>query len=163
MATKIVTLDYQPKLRDLTCAFSPDRTRAITGVVGRSVRLWDLETGSRLHQFDGHKQRIWGLAWSGDGLYILSGSWDNTARVWDVNTGECLQVLEGHTGFIRDLAFSADQRSVITASGESNGPCVGRPDRPVPARVHRSHRRRLLRPALISRTASRIGLSRWHG
>lgn len=104
--------------RDLTCAFSPDRTRAATGVVGRSVRVWNVETGDCLAQLVGHTERIWGVAWSRDGQRILSGAWDNTARLWDATTGKCLQVLAGHAGFVRDLEFSADGKRAITAGGD---------------------------------------------
>lgn len=104
--------------RDLTCAFSPDGTRAATGVVGRSVRVWNVETGECLAQLVGHTERIWGVAWSRDGQRVLSGAWDNTARLWDVRTGKCLRVLVGHPGFVRDLESSADDRRAITAGGD---------------------------------------------
>ncbi len=104
--------------RDLTCAFSPDRTRVATGVVGRSVRVWNVETGDCLAQLVGHTERIWGVAWSRDGQCILSGAWDKTARLWDAASGKCLQVLEGHAGFVRDLDFSMDGKRAITAGGD---------------------------------------------
>jgi WD40 repeat protein/ankyrin repeat protein len=104
--------------RDLTCAFSPDRTRAATGVVGRSVRVWNVETGDCLAQLVGHTERIWGVAWSRDGQRILSGARDNTARLWDAASGKCLQVLKGHAGFVRDLDFSTDGKRAITAGGD---------------------------------------------
>ena len=61
-AVKVVQLEL--KSSDLTCAFSPDRKRAVTGVVNKSVRMWDLETGKCIRQLEGHKERIWGLAWA---------------------------------------------------------------------------------------------------
>ncbi len=106
--------------QDLTCAFSPDRQLAATGVVGKSVRIWAVETGECLRQLVGHIERVWGLAWSRDGQRILSGSFDHTARLWDAKTGECLRVLEGHPGFVRALNFSADGRRAITAGGHDN-------------------------------------------
>ncbi|HEY1336577.1 MAG TPA: ankyrin repeat domain-containing protein [Bryobacteraceae bacterium] len=114
---RVVQLEMKTP-RDLTCAFSPDRTRAATGVVGRSVRVWNVETGECLAQLVGHTERIWGLAWSRDGQQILSGAWDNTARLWDVRTGRCVRILEGHSGFVRAVEFSADGRRAITAGGD---------------------------------------------
>ena len=116
-AARVIQLQMKTP-RDLTCAFSPDRTRAATGVVGRSVRVWNVESGECLAQLTGHTERVWGLAWSRDGQRILSGAWDNTARLWDVTTGKCLRVLEGHSGFVRALEFSADGRRAITAGGD---------------------------------------------
>lgn len=116
-AARVVQLQIKTP-RDLTCAFSPHRTRLATGVVGRSVRVWNVETGECTGQLVGHTERVWGLAWSRDGQRILSGAWDNTARLWDVQTGKCLRVLQGHSGFVRAVEFSADGRRAITAGGD---------------------------------------------
>jgi len=115
-AVRVVQLPMKTP-HDLTCAFSPDRTLAVTGVVGRSVRVWNVQTGECIHQMVGHTERVWGLAWSRNGERILSGAWDNTARLWDLRTGKCLRVLEGHAGFVRALAFSADGSRAVTAGG----------------------------------------------
>jgi ankyrin repeat protein len=115
-ADRVVQLSMKTP-QDLTCAFSPDRTRVATGVVGRSVRVWNVETGECVAQLVGHTERVWGLAWSRDGQHILSGAWDNTARLWDVKTGACVRVLEGHPGFVRAVEFSSDGRRAITTGG----------------------------------------------
>jgi WD40 repeat protein len=65
-AASAAVMQLDLKARDLTCALSPDRTLAITGVVGKVVRLWHVESGCLLRAFEGHTERIWGLAWSGD-------------------------------------------------------------------------------------------------
>jgi ankyrin repeat protein len=116
-AARVVELQMKTP-RDLTCVFSPDRTRLATGVVGRTIRVWNVESGECLAQLAGHSERVWGLAWSRDGQQILSGAWDNTARLWDVRTGKCLRVLEGHSGFVRAVEFSADGRRAISAGGD---------------------------------------------
>ena len=54
---RVVQLQMQTP-RDLTCAFSPDRARMVTGVVGRLVRLWDVETGECLRKLVGHTERV---------------------------------------------------------------------------------------------------------
>lgn len=116
-ATRVVSLQLNTP-RDLTCSFSPDRNQAATGVVGRSVRIWNVETGECTGQLVGHTERAWGLAWSRDGQRILSGAWDNTARLWDVGSGKCLRVLQGHSGFVRAVEFSSDGKRAITAGGD---------------------------------------------
>jgi hypothetical protein len=70
-AARVVQLPMKTP-RDLTCSFSPDRNQAATGVVGRSVRVWNVETGECTCQSVGHTERVWGLAWSRDGRRLLS-------------------------------------------------------------------------------------------
>ena len=115
-AARVVQLQMKTP-QDLTCAFNLDRTLAATGVVGRSVRVWNIETGECLAQLVGHTERVWGLAWSRDGQRLLSGSFDNTARLWHFGTRKCLRVLSGHSGFVRAMQFSADGKHAITAGG----------------------------------------------
>lgn len=115
MPEQFVQLDQQS--RDLTCAFNPDRTCAITGVIGKTVPVWDLASGRRVRELTGHTDRIWGLAWNQhDPRFVLTGSWDHTARLWNVDSGECERVLEGHRDTIRTVEFSADYRRVLSAA-----------------------------------------------
>ena len=65
-AIRVMQLDIKTP-HDLTCAFSPDKRQAITGVVGKVVRLWDVGSGTCSRQFEGHTRHIWGLSWSDDG------------------------------------------------------------------------------------------------
>jgi WD40 repeat protein len=102
--------------KELTHALRSDTERAVTGVVGNCVRLWDTATGLCLREFVGHSQRVWGLAWSPDQRLVLSGSWDNTARLWNADSSACLRVLEGHTDFVRATAFSSDGQRAVTAA-----------------------------------------------
>ncbi|MBS1831229.1 MAG: WD40 repeat domain-containing protein [Acidobacteria bacterium] len=113
MTGSILQLDL--KARDLTCAFNADRTRAVTGVIGLTARIWDTATGELIRELAGHTNRIWGVAWNGS--RILTGSRDATARLWNADTGECLHVLEGHTAFVRSAEFSGgDGAYAITGS-----------------------------------------------
>ena len=82
-ASHVVQLDI--KSRDLTCAFSPDRKRAVTGVVGNVVRLWDTETGDELATLRGHSGNVYSVEFSPDGTLLASGSLDGTARLWAIS------------------------------------------------------------------------------
>lgn len=63
---EVKVVQFNVKSRDLTRVFGPDRRLAITGVACKTVRVWNQETGECIRQLNGHKNRMWGLAWSSD-------------------------------------------------------------------------------------------------
>lgn len=120
---KIIQLDL-PK-STMSYAFSPDGKRFLTGGDGHSatpdmdcgsMRLWDLETESLLHVFEGYVDRIENISWSADQCLALTSSIDKTARLWNVETGNCIHVLEGHTESVMGVSLSGDQQFALTSS-----------------------------------------------
>jgi WD40 repeat protein len=107
-----------------TIAFSPIPPTPLTkggkggilasGSYDRTVKLWDLQTGSCLQTFAGHSAPIMSLAFSEDGRYLVSGSFDRTLRVWDLQDRNCLRTLYGHTGLISALVF--EHQTLISGS-----------------------------------------------
>ncbi|KAJ6583520.1 WD40-repeat-containing domain protein [Mycena vulgaris] len=65
-----------------------------------------------------HEERVFSVAFSLDGLYVISGSGDNTVRIWDVATGKQLKQLDGHEGDVNSAAFSPDGLYAISGSDD---------------------------------------------
>jgi WD40 repeat protein len=89
-AVSASTLQSQSSL-----CFSPDgqELAGVGGEDGRTILLWDVETGKQIRVFAGHTGRINALDFSPDGKQILSGSNDRTMKLWDAETGACLATL----------------------------------------------------------------------
>jgi WD40 repeat protein len=51
---------------------------------GRSIELWDVRRGQKIHTFSGHDGWVSGLAFGRDGRTLVSCSHDTTGLVWDV-------------------------------------------------------------------------------
>ncbi|MFA6972939.1 MAG: TIR domain-containing protein [Gallionella sp.] len=116
-AGKVIQLDYKGK-GIITCVFSLDGKRAITGDIEKTVRVWDVETGRCMRVLKGHTDHVWTIAWSADQCRALSGGTDRTLRLWDLETGQCLRVFSGHEGQIVKVQFSADHRYAFSGSND---------------------------------------------
>jgi hypothetical protein len=112
-------------LRDLpgavhALAFSRDgRQLAVgAGLTARSgvVRLYSVPDGTLLHDFPGHDDVVYGLAFRPDGAQLASASFDQTVRVWDLALGRPAGVFTGHSDFVYDVAYTRDGKSLLTVS-----------------------------------------------
>jgi WD40 repeat protein len=72
------------------------------------VTLWDVATGQRLREFEGHSGWVNALAVTPDGHRVVSASNDGTLKVWDLRSAEQRRTLKGHW----DLR-SAEQRRTL--------------------------------------------------
>ncbi|CAO3439675.1 High-affinity carbon uptake protein Hat/HatR [Azospirillum argentinense] len=94
----------------------PDGRHALSASTDRTLRLWNLDTGTELAIMRGHSNKIQAVAVLLDGHRAVSGSDDKTVKLWDLDTGACLATLEGHSDRIRAIAVLPDGRRILTAS-----------------------------------------------
>jgi len=63
---------------------------AISGCEDGTARVWDLETGDCLQNFNDHQSGRLCVALSRNGAIAVTAGMDTTVRVWDVTSGECV-------------------------------------------------------------------------
>ncbi|MDX1616298.1 MAG: protein kinase [Candidatus Promineifilaceae bacterium] len=116
-----------------TAVFSPDGRYVATGQESgvnisdgtqrTIVQIWDADTGQDLFSFDaGHGQRLWGLAFSTDGRFLVTSGTDNAAKIWaldfEAGRAELAAELTSHTNTVVEVTFSPDGRLLATGTGD---------------------------------------------
>ena len=84
----------------------------------RTIRLWDVATGTHKYDLTGHNTNVSSIAFSPDGLTLASGSENGKIRLWDVTTGQYRVTLEGHRDTVRSVAFSPDGKTLASGSSD---------------------------------------------
>ena len=79
-AKSLWKIDYGTK----ALTISPD-DKYIIASVGSDIGIWELQTGSLVTILKGHTRKIWDLAMSKDGGFVISGGEDDTIRLWELD------------------------------------------------------------------------------
>ena len=100
-----------------TMSYTPDGRRLVGGSFN-SVAVWDAATRKPVHDWGGHTDSPWAVAWSPDGSTLATGAGysDGVGRVWDARTGRKRFDLLGHRAGVQSLAWSPDARLLATNS-----------------------------------------------
>src|SRR5262249_34260068 len=99
-------------------AMSGDGTRALSGSVDETLKVWDLTSGRLLHTVEGHAASVWAVAMSGDGTRAVSGSYDKTLRVWDLTSGGVVATFAADYPL---FCCASSPRGETVVAGDSSG------------------------------------------
>jgi WD40 repeat protein len=91
----------------------------------RLVRVWDVEAGSVLRRFEGHRAPVWVLAFSPDGKLLASAGDDDELRVWTLESGEARRYPS--KDLVYSVAFSPDSQRLAWTGGGAAGSLLAVP------------------------------------
>ena len=94
-------------------SFSPNGKYVATATyMDKTIRVWNIETGTLIRQFNGHRDAVTSVSFSPNGGRLVSGAYDNTVRVWDMdNDNHEIMRLDGN-GFY-SVSYSPDGRYIF--------------------------------------------------
>ena len=115
-ACRILTSDEG---RVNSVVFSPQGD-LIASAYYATIRIWDVEAGSRRQLFSGHTDRVNCVVFSPKGDSIACGSDDYTVRLWDVGSGWTRQITRGHDQCVPSVKFSPHGGQVASCSWDGS-------------------------------------------
>jgi WD40 repeat protein len=104
---------------DLEQVISSDGAYALSASWDKTLRLWELSTGTTTRRFVGHTNDVLSVSFSADNRQIVSGSRDRTIKLWNT-LGDCKFTIteKGHADWVSCVRFSPNpQNPVIVSSG----------------------------------------------
>ncbi len=95
---------------------SVDGVLAATDGHGKSVRLWDSQTGQFRRKLEELPAGVSALEFSADGRTLAVSDRGNVIRLYDAQSGQLVQSLRGHTSAPMRLKFSPDSKTIVSGS-----------------------------------------------
>jgi WD40 repeat protein len=97
-------------------ALTPDLKLALSGSEDKTLRLWDVKSGSCLKTFSGNNGAVSAIALSGDGQIAVSGSYDGTVMLWDLRRKALIKIFSGHREPVRQVYLSGNGKHILSHS-----------------------------------------------
>ena len=80
------------------------------------LKIWDLQTGSEVHDLRGHTFPVVAIDYSPNGRQLISGSDDKSIKIWDTASGELIKTLNGHLSPVRSVQYSPEGNLILSGS-----------------------------------------------
>lgn len=102
------------------CRFINDR-RILTSSGDMTCVLWDIETGSKVHDFADHLGDVMSLSLNPiDNNMFVSGACDAFAKVWDIRQQKCTQTFAAHDSDINAVQFFPNGNAIGSGSDDAS-------------------------------------------
>lgn len=100
-------------------AFDPDNKWFCTGSGDRTIKIWDLASGTLKLSLTGHISTVRGLAVSKRHPYLFSCGEDKQVKCWDLESNKVIRHYHGHLSGVYALAIHPTIDVLVTAGRDA--------------------------------------------
>ena len=100
--------------------FSPDASKVASASFDKTVKLWDVNSGTLIRTMTGHTEAVVALEFTPDGQQVASTSDDVTIKFWNVNDGSLVRSLKDGPEHVQAIAFSPDGKRMVTGGRDKS-------------------------------------------
>ncbi|CAH9120696.1 unnamed protein product [Cuscuta epithymum] len=100
-------------------AVDPSNAWFCTGSADRTIKIWDLATGTLKLTLTGHIEQIRGLAVSSKHTYMFSAGDDKQVKCWDLEQNKVIRSYHGHLSGVYCLALHPTLDLLLTGGRDS--------------------------------------------
>ncbi|XP_068327439.1 protein pleiotropic regulatory locus 1-like [Pyrus communis] len=100
-------------------AFDPSNRWFCTGSADRTIKIWDVATGTLQLTVTGHIEQIRGLAVSSRHTYMFSAGDDKLVKCWDLEQNKVIRSYHGHLSGVYCLALHPTLDVLLTGGRDS--------------------------------------------
>lgn len=101
-------------------AFSPDGQQIASCGADRFMKVFDLESGDLVRNYEGHTHHVLCVAWRADGRALATGGADKVVKVWNTVDGSQIKTIQGFGKEVAALQFAGSTDDFFTACGDHN-------------------------------------------
>jgi pleiotropic regulator 1 len=100
-------------------AFDPSNEWFCTGSADRTIKIWDVGTGTLKLTLTGHIEQVRGLAVSNRHTYMFSAGDDKLVKCWDLEQNKVIRSYHGHLSGVYCLALHPTIDILLTGGRDS--------------------------------------------
>lgn len=100
-------------------AFEPNNKWFCTGAGDRTIKIWDLASGTLKLSLTGHISTVRGLAVSSRHPYLFSCGEDKQVKCWDLESNKVIRHYHGHLSGVYSLALHPTIDVLVTAGRDA--------------------------------------------
>lgn len=102
----------------VSVAFAPGDA-VLAASVDNLIKLFDVPTGQLQRRINTLSQRVYGIAFSGDGSLLAAGDRSGSILVWDTKRNAPVAKLTGHSDRVYACCITPDKRRLVSCSRDS--------------------------------------------
>lgn len=81
--------------------------------------FWDVATGQKLYEQEGHSAAVYSIAFQCDGSLCATCGMDKTVKLWDLRSGCYVTTFTGHVGDVLSVDFSPNGYEVASGGADN--------------------------------------------